>query len=72
MRVFKKAGARVFAHESLHKFLSHRQLPLFRTLYATYKPFIIDVMVKKASYTKKEAENILGEVRLSPPDEEFT
>lgn len=71
MRVFRKAGAQVLAHKNLHKFLSHRQLPLFRTLYATYKSFVIKMMTKRQLCTREKAESILGDVELSPPDEMF-
>jgi glyoxylase-like metal-dependent hydrolase (beta-lactamase superfamily II) len=71
MRVFREARAKVLAHKNLHRFLSHRQLPLFRTSYATYKPFIIKMMTKRQLCTREKAESILGDVKLSPPDEMF-
>lgn len=72
MSIFKEAGAKVIAHENFRKFLSHRMLPLFKRTIDTYKPFIIKLMVKRASYTKEEAEKTLGDVKLSLPDEVFT
>lgn len=72
MRVFKEVGAKVIAHENVRKFLSHRTLPLFRTIISTYKPFIVNLMIKRCSYTKEKAEETLGDVEVSLPDEVFT
>ena len=72
MRVFKEAGAKVIAHENFRRFLSHRTLPLFRSMLTTYKPFMIKMMVKKLSYTQEKAEETLGDVKLFLPDEVFT
>jgi len=72
MRVFKEAGAKVIAHENVRKFLSHRTLPLLRNSLTTYKPFIVRLMVRKLSYAKENAEEILGDVKLFLPDETFT
>lgn len=71
MRVFKEAGAKVIAHKNVRKFLSHRTLPLFQNSLTTYKPFIVRLMVRKLSYTKEKAEEILGDVKLFLPDETF-
>ena len=72
MRVFREAGAKVIAHENVRKFLSHRTLPLFQNSLTTYRPFIIRLMVRKLSYTKEKAEEILGDVKLFLPDKTFT
>lgn len=71
MRVFKEKGARVIAHEEVHKLLSHRTLPLFRGIHDSYKPFIVKLVVKRFSYTKKEAEQTLGDAKLFLPDDVF-
>jgi glyoxylase-like metal-dependent hydrolase (beta-lactamase superfamily II) len=71
MRVFKEEGARVIAHENVHKFLSHRTLPRFQRILDSYKSFIVKLMIKRFSYTKDEAERTLGDVKLFLPDEVF-
>lgn len=71
MRVFKEAGAKTIAHENVRKFLSHRTLPLFRPILNSYKPFIVKLMVKRLSYPKEKAEKLVGDVKLSLPDEVF-
>jgi glyoxylase-like metal-dependent hydrolase (beta-lactamase superfamily II) len=72
MRVFVEAGAKVIAHENVRKFLSYRTLPSFRTMESTYKSFIVKLMTKRYSYTRKKAEQALGDVKLFLPDEVFS
>jgi glyoxylase-like metal-dependent hydrolase (beta-lactamase superfamily II) len=71
IRVFKEAGAKIIAHEKTKSFLAFRTPPLFRRILDTYKPFILKRMVKSMNYSKKEAEKILGDVKLFLPDETF-
>jgi glyoxylase-like metal-dependent hydrolase (beta-lactamase superfamily II) len=72
MRVFKEEGAKVIAHEYVRDYLSHRAPPSFQTILDSYKPFIVELMVEKFSYTKERAEQILGDVKLFLPDDVFT
>lgn len=72
MRVFKEKGAKIFAHKNLQAFLSHRTLPQFRPILDTYKSFIVKLMVKRFSYDKVQAEQTLGDVKLSLPDTVFS
>lgn len=68
MRVFKEAGAKIVAHKNVRSFLAFRTPLLFRRVADTYKPFIVEHMVKSMNYKKKEADAILGNVRLFIPD----
>jgi len=71
MRVFKEMNAKIIAHENLRKFLLHRRPPLFRRILDEYKPFVVKLMVEKLSYSREKAEEILGDVKLYPPDQVF-
>jgi len=71
MRVFKEKGARIIAHKNTKAFLSFRTPPLFRRVCDTYKSFIVKRMTKAWNYKRKEAEQILGDVKLFLPDETF-
>lgn len=71
MDVFKREGAKVFAHKWVSHFLNHWTLPFFRRTKDTYKDFVIKVLVKRLSYSREQAEEILGDVKLSLPDETF-
>lgn len=71
MEVFKKEGAIVVAHKWVRRFLNHWTLPFFRRTKETYKDFIIKMLVRRLSYTQEKAEEVLGDVKLSLPDEIF-
>jgi hypothetical protein len=71
MRVFEEKGAKIIAHKNLQAFLSHRTPPLVRPVLDTYKPFIVQLMVKRFSYNRAQAEQTLGDVKLSLPDTVF-
>lgn len=57
MRVFKEKGARVIAHAGVNKFLARDN--------GYYKKFI----AKQSGWNQKEADEILGDVQLSAPDQ---
>ena len=71
MRVFKEAGAKIFAHEWVKKFLLSRTFPLFRRVKDTYKDFIVKMMVKRMGFSRERANEILGDVKLFVPDKVF-
>jgi len=71
MGVFKNAGAKVIAHKWVNSFLNHWTLPLFKRTKDTYKDFIVKMIVERGSQTRAQAERILGNVKLSLPDQVF-
>lgn len=71
MDVFKREGAQVVAHKWVSYFLNHWTLPFFRRTKDTYKDFVIKMLVKRLSYSREQAEEILGDVKLSLPDQVF-
>lgn len=71
MDVFKKADAKVIAHKWVRHFLNHWTLPFFRRTKDTYKAFIVKMITKRTSHSREQAEEILGDVKLSLPDEVF-
>jgi len=70
MDVFKKVDAKVIAHKWVHGFLLHRTLPFLRPVKDTYKAFIVKMITTKTR-SRKQVEEILGDVKLSLPDEIF-
>jgi len=72
MNVFKKNNAKVVAHEWVRHFLNHRTLPFFKRVKDSYKTFIVKMVSKRLSYSQKQIEEILGDVKLSLPDEVFS
>lgn len=71
MEVFKKDGAKVIAHKWVRRFLNHWTLPFFRRMKDTYKPFIVKMIAKWMSQSREEVGEVLGDVKLSLPDEVF-
>jgi len=71
MDVFKNAGAKVIAHKWVSSSLNHWTLPFLRRTKDTYKDFIVKMIVKRGAKSREQAESILGNVRLSLPDQVF-
>ena len=71
MDVFRKAGAKVIAHRWVRHFLNHRTLPFFRRTKDAYKAFIVKMIAERTPHSPEEVEEILGDVKLSLPDEVF-
>lgn len=70
MDAFKK-DAKVIAHKWVRRFLDHWTLPFFRRTKDTYKAFIVKMIANRLPYSREQVEEVLGDVKLSLPDEIF-
>ncbi len=72
MHAFKRLGAKIIAHKALRDFLSYSEPPSYESIKDTYKQFIINLLIERYSYSKEEAEEKIGDVKLYLPDIVFS